>query len=219
VKHHSRGGLEGMHLPRVHSRQARVQSVRGPHKPGAGRHRHACSARTTARTRAPRRALRDSVNAAHARTWRAHPWHPLQRHDLLLQQVVEQDYLVLELQARVVRLEELGVLLLQLQPDQLGQLGRDVLVLLQRLGHLLLADILAQVCLYQVLHELYLLLGDAPADLAQLGPDKAVHRNLVWQLGRRGCIPQRNHRLHWVPKQLRHMAARATALFDATTET
>lgn len=48
-------------------------------------------------------------------------------------------------------LEEFGILFLELQPHQLGELRRHVLVLLQRLCDLLLAHVLAQVSLYQVL--------------------------------------------------------------------
>lgn len=130
------------------------------------------------------------------RTGRAHPRHALQGHDLLLQQVVEQHYLVFQLQACVVRLqsvrvlpnsdysaekearreayghfrhtsgehshldaqwqgsrgmaclEEFSILFLELQPHQLGELWRHVLMLFQRLCDLLLAHVLAQVSLY-----------------------------------------------------------------------
>ena len=44
------------------------------------------------------------------RTGRPHPRHALQGHDLLLQQVVEQHYLVFQLQACVVRLRVVRVL-------------------------------------------------------------------------------------------------------------
>ena len=44
------------------------------------------------------------------RTSRPHPRHALQGHDLLLQQVVEQHYLVFQLQACVVRLQIVYVL-------------------------------------------------------------------------------------------------------------
>ena len=60
----------------------------------------------------------------------------LEHLDLLVQQVIEQDDLVLQLQARVVGPEELLVLLLQLLPHQLCEARLDLELLLQLHDHL-----------------------------------------------------------------------------------
>ena len=64
------------------------------------------------------------------------PLHPLELGNLLLQEVVEQHYLVLELETGVVCLEEVRVLLLKLLPYQLCEAWLHFGLLLQVVDHL-----------------------------------------------------------------------------------
>ena len=79
-----------------------------------------------------------SVSRLTGLTCRRHalPLHLLKHGDLLLQEVIEQHYLVLELETGVVCLEEVRILLLQLLPHQLREAWLHFGLLLQGVNHL-----------------------------------------------------------------------------------
>lgn len=64
------------------------------------------------------------------------PLHLLEHGDLLLQKMVEEHYLVLQLETRVVCFEEIRILLLQLLPYQLREAWLHFCLLLQGVDHL-----------------------------------------------------------------------------------
>jgi len=79
---------------------------------------------------------------------------------LRTEEVVEEDDLVLQLEPGVVGLEEHRVLLLQLAPDELGELGGDLGLRVEGLLHLALPHVELQAPLNQYLDQRHVRGGD-----------------------------------------------------------